>query len=107
MTTDDLDHDYEQFLKTLGSRIRDLREQRGWTYRDMIILHGYHESQWRRYERTGSINLQSLLRIARVFGLSLSGVLGGLGDYPDVGIAELKKKVLPKRRSSKKAQSQS
>ena len=105
LQTDDFDQEYEQFLKALGARIRDLRQKKELTYRDMIVLHGYHESQWRRYERTGSINLQSLLRIAKVFGTSLSGVLDGLGEYPEVSIAELKNNLASVKRGAKAATS--
>ena len=57
--------EYEQFLKTLGCRIKQLRNECGYSLRDMVIRFGYNDSQWRRYERGGSINVQSLLKIVR------------------------------------------
>jgi hypothetical protein len=33
--------EYEQFLKTLGGRIKQLRKERGLSLRDMVLQHGY------------------------------------------------------------------
>jgi transcriptional regulator with XRE-family HTH domain len=85
------DEEYTQFLKTLGSRIKQLRKERGYSLRDMVIHHGYNDSQWRRYERGGSINVHSLLKIAKLFGISLSTLLDGLAEYPQTSIQEIKK----------------
>jgi transcriptional regulator with XRE-family HTH domain len=83
--------EYDKFLKTLGGRIKELRKERGLSLRDMVLQHGYNDSQWRKYERGGSINLQSLLKVARVFGISLSRLLDGLGEYPEKTIAQIQK----------------
>jgi hypothetical protein len=37
--------EYEQFLKTLGGRIKQLRKERGLPLRDMVLQHGYNDSQ--------------------------------------------------------------
>ena len=60
--SEEFDLEYEAFLKALGTRIKQLRNERGLTLKDMTVRHNYHDSQWRRYERGGSINVQSLLR---------------------------------------------
>ena len=91
--------EYEQFLKTLGGRIKQLRKERGLSLRDMVLQHGYNDSQWRKYERGGSINLQSLLKVAKVFGISLSKLLDSLGEYPAVSIAAIEQKHPPKKRA--------
>ena len=91
--------EYEQFLKTLGGRIKQLRKERGLSLRDMVLQHGYNDSQWRKYERGGSINLQSLLKVAKVFGISLSKLLDGLGEYPESSIAAIEKKRSPTKRA--------
>jgi transcriptional regulator with XRE-family HTH domain len=91
--------EYEQFLKTLGGRIKQLRKERGLSLRDMVLQHGYNDSQWRKYERGGSINLQSLLKVAKVFGISLSRLLDGLGEYPAVSIAAIEQKHPPRKRA--------
>ncbi len=92
--------EYEQFLKTLGGRIKQLRKERGLSLRDMVLQHGYNDSQWRKYERGGSINLQSLLKVAKVFGISLSKLLDGLGEYPESSIAAIEQKRSPTKRTS-------
>ncbi len=97
----DIDPEYQEFLKTLGSRIRQLRHERGFSLRDMVIQHGYNDSQWRRYERGGSMNLQSVLKIAKTFGVSLSKFLDGLGEFPEVSVTDIQKKRAAKQVNSK------
>ncbi len=92
MDTQDVDQDYEEFLKALAKQIKSLRLGRGWTLRDMVVKHGYHDSQWRRMEREGAGGVQSLLRIAKAFEISLSVLLEGLGKYPKEGLAEIESK---------------
>lgn len=96
---DEIDLEYKQFLKTLGRRIKEVRKERGYSLRDMVLQHGYNDSQWRRYERGGPMNLQSLLKIARTFGTSLSDLLNGLGEYPEVSVSEIQKKRAVQRSS--------
>ena len=91
--SEEFDLEYEAFLKALGTRIKQLRNERGLTLKDMTIRHNYHDSQWRRYERGGSINVQSLLKIAKVFQTSLCDLLDGLGEYPAVPVSEIAKKL--------------
>lgn len=73
------EEEYERFLKALGRRIKEMRETRGWSQRDMVLLHGYNDSQWRKYERGGGITLQSLVKLSKVFDQHLSIVLDGVG----------------------------
>ena len=101
MDTQNIDQDYEEFLKALAKQIKKLRNERGLTLRDMVIVHGYHDSQWRRMERDGAGGVQSLLRIAKAFGISLSVLLDGLGEYPKEPLPEIeRKKEAPKKRSA-------
>ncbi len=74
-------YSYELLLQELGARIKQLRKERGWTQRDMVVQHGFHLSHWQAYEsgRQG-MSLQSLLRIAEVLGVSHSELLEGLGE---------------------------
>jgi transcriptional regulator with XRE-family HTH domain len=87
---DEFGLDYAQFLKELGARIKQLRNDRGLSLRDMIVTHGYADSQWRRYERGGSVNVQTLLRICNAFKISLCVLLDGLGEYPAASVDEIK-----------------
>jgi transcriptional regulator with XRE-family HTH domain len=89
---DEFGPDYGQFLKELGARIKLLRNERGLSLRDMIVTHGYADSQWRRYERGGSVNVQTLLRICNAFKISLCVLLDGLGEYPAASVDEIKHK---------------
>ena len=74
-TTED---EYEELLKALGKRIKKLRKARGLTLREMEIIHGYRDSDWRRLESAGAGNMALLLKVARGFGISLSTLLKGL-----------------------------
>ena len=71
--------EYARFLKVLGARIRGLRKEHGWSWRDMVVLHDFHISKWQGYEsgRYG-ISLPSLLRISKLFGMTVSELLEGL-----------------------------
>lgn len=71
--------EYALFLKALGARIRGLRKEHGWSWRDMVVLHDFHISKWQGYEsgRYG-ISLPSLLRISKLFGMTVSELLEGL-----------------------------
>jgi transcriptional regulator with XRE-family HTH domain len=92
---DEFGPDYGQFLKELGTRIKQLRNERGLSLRDMIVIHGYADSQWRRYERGGSVNVQTLLRICNAFKISLCVLLHGLGEYPTVSVEQIKRMQQP------------
>jgi transcriptional regulator with XRE-family HTH domain len=93
MPTDD---EYKAFLKALGARIKNMRKKKGWSLRDMVKLHDYHDSQWRKFESGGSMNVMSLLRIAEVFEMSLSKLLDGLAEFPNASVTEITKKVATK-----------
>jgi transcriptional regulator with XRE-family HTH domain len=69
---------YKEFVTQLGARIKMLRKERGYSLRDMIIRFGYNDSQWRKYERGGSISLQSLWKIAQLFEIPITDLLDGL-----------------------------
>ena len=73
MTNDPQDaerDEYARFIKALGARIRALRKERGWTYRDMVVNHGFHLSAWQGFETArNGISLPSLLRVAKTFGM--------------------------------------
>lgn len=74
--------DHEDFFTALGRRARELRKAKGWTFQDMVLLHGYHVSQWQKIEKGCPVTVDSLLRMGTVFGLTLAQLLGDLVDYP-------------------------
>jgi transcriptional regulator with XRE-family HTH domain len=73
-----IEDEYSQLLKSLGKRIKTLRKERGLTLRQMEIIHGYRDSDWRKLERAGAGNMALLLKVARGFEISLSTLLKGL-----------------------------
>jgi transcriptional regulator with XRE-family HTH domain len=66
----------EKFLRKLGARLRQIREEKGWTLEDTED-HGY--SSWRHLQRieTGNKNVTilSLWRLASVYGTTLEEML--------------------------------
>lgn len=92
-----MDIDYKAFLLALGKRVKKFRKDRGWSLRDMVILHGYHDSQWRKYESGGGMTVPSLLRIAAIFHVSISELLDGLAESPLPNGSPIKEK--PKAKS--------
>lgn len=79
-----MDDGYKEFLAALGAHVRKMRKERGWSLRDMVVLHGYHDSQWRKYESGGGLTIPSLLKIAGLFDMSIVALLDGLGQFPRV-----------------------
>ena len=76
---------YEEVLQQLGARLKAMRKERGWTLQDMVVKHGFHVTHWQHFEKGDrGMSLPSLLRIADVFGISLSELLEGLGQ--DIGM---------------------
>lgn len=74
-------YSYEAFLGQLGARIKQLRKERGWTLRDMVVQHGFHLSHWQAFEKGNrGMSLPSLLRIADVYKIPVSELLSGLGE---------------------------
>ena len=91
--------EYASFLKALAARIRAMRKERGWTYRDMVMLHGFHLSAWQSYEagRVG-MSLPSLLRVARAFSVHPSELIAGIEvDAPVAESSEAPVKTSRKR----------
>lgn len=74
-------YSYELLQTQLGARLKELRKQKGWTLRDMIVRHGFHVTHWQHFERgSRGISLPSLLRIAEVFDVTPSELIEGLGE---------------------------
>jgi transcriptional regulator with XRE-family HTH domain len=78
-TNSKLSYDRKLFTSALGKRIKQLRKDRGWTLRDMVVLHNYHQTQIQRIESGVSISITTLLRIAEVFQIPVEKLVAGLG----------------------------
>jgi transcriptional regulator with XRE-family HTH domain len=75
-----VEYSYELLLEQLGTRIKRLRKDHGWTLRDMVVQHGFHLSHWQAFEKGNrGMSLPSLLRVASVLDVSPSKLLEGLG----------------------------
>lgn len=70
--------DESRALTAFAERVRELREQRGWSFGDAEAVSGVTRSHWHKLE-SGSRQpgLLSLLRIQRAFGLSSLDALFG------------------------------
>lgn len=53
-----------EMARSLAERVRALRLQRGWTQEEMAQRSGLTLATYRRFERTGRIALERLLKIA-------------------------------------------
>jgi len=61
-------YSYEKFLSELGAKVRSMRKERGWTFRHMIVAHGYHLAHWQGLEKGRGISVpcQRYLKIPRI-----------------------------------------
>ncbi|MGI4830694.1 MAG: hypothetical protein ACRYFU_21245 [Janthinobacterium lividum] len=60
--------------------------------RHIMITSGYYDAQWRKYETGGSLNVQSLLKIALTLDTPLGELLDGLSQWPRLSVEEIEKK---------------
>lgn len=58
-----------EVARTLAQRVRALRLEREWTQEELAERAGIALSTYRRFERTGRVSLERLLRIALVLGV--------------------------------------
>jgi transcriptional regulator with XRE-family HTH domain len=72
--------EYRRFLEALGRRIRLHRKRRGWTQAQVNWNGRFYESHWRRIEQGKTMSLQTLLRISRMFDVSVSELVAGLDE---------------------------
>lgn len=65
-------------MRTIGDRIRDLREMRFWTKRELAARLGISESQLSRIERgkTAKVSSDILIGLANEFDVSSDYILG-------------------------------
>lgn len=75
-----MEHTFELFLKELGARLKQMRKERGWTYRSMVVDHSFHITHWQGFENGKGISLRSLFKVCEVFQISLEELFRGLGS---------------------------
>ena len=99
-------YSYEVFMKELGARLRQMRRDRGWTLRTMVVEHGFHLTHWQKFEK-GKIALASLLRICQVFDVRVEELVANIGaiseaEEPGQVIAQGALAVIDGTKTSKK-----
>jgi len=68
------------FSRAIGVRLRELREERGWTQRELDRRLGILQSKLSKYESgTHQPSLRTLVRMANLFGVSTDYLLTGTG----------------------------
>jgi transcriptional regulator with XRE-family HTH domain len=70
--------DYQAFFQKLGARIRELRQNRGYSQEDMMSF-GFSTRHWQQIEAGRPITLTTLLRASEAFKVPLHMLLRGLG----------------------------
>ena len=75
-----MQYNYETFLKQLGARLKQMRQERNWTLRDMVVEHRFHVTHWQKFEGGKGISIASLLRVCEVFAVPLKEMVADLGE---------------------------
>ncbi|HEU0300706.1 MAG TPA: helix-turn-helix transcriptional regulator [Longimicrobium sp.] len=75
---------------TIARRARALRLHRGWTQQEMADRAGVTLASYRRFERTGSISLERLLKVAIALG-AYGGLEQLFAPPPAASLAELER----------------
>src|SRR5688572_19804821 len=89
----------------LARRVKQLRLERGWTHQEIAQRAGLALATYRRFERTGSISLERLLRLAMV--LDALPAFGELFVQPRPrSLAELEKMEKPARKRGRRRDAQ-
>jgi DNA-binding Xre family transcriptional regulator len=70
--------DPKKFSKNLGLKIRQLRQERGWTLEDTEEFGIANWTHLQRIEAGKNINLKTLILICNMFGLHPSELLEGI-----------------------------
>jgi transcriptional regulator with XRE-family HTH domain len=83
--------------RMLASRVRAMRLQRGWTQQELAERAGLTLATYRRFERTGRIALERLLRIAVILD-ARAGFDELFAMPPAQSLAELAERTQPQTR---------
>ena len=90
----------------LAKRVKQIRLERGWTHEEIARRAGLAIATYRRFERTGSISLDRLLRVAMV--LDALPAFAGLFARPQPrSLAELERQAAsPARKRGRRRDAQ-
>jgi transcriptional regulator with XRE-family HTH domain len=67
----------EQFFSALGTKVRQLRKEHGYSQEDMLSF-GFSTRHWQQIEAGRPITVTTLLRICEVFEVSMAKLVRGL-----------------------------
>jgi transcriptional regulator with XRE-family HTH domain len=69
----------DDLLKQLGQRIRELRNQKGWSQEEFADVCGVHRTYMGHLERgEKNLSFRSMMRVAEALGVPLSVLFSGL-----------------------------
>jgi len=71
--------DQRKFFQALGTKVRELRQEQGYSQEDMIIFR-FSARHWQQIEAGRPITVTTLLRICEVFDVPMSKLVRGLDD---------------------------
>jgi transcriptional regulator with XRE-family HTH domain len=69
----------EQFFRALGTKVRQLRKEHGYSQEDMLSF-GFSTRHWQQVEAGRPITVTTLLRICEVFEVTMSKLVRGLDE---------------------------
>jgi len=69
--------DYDWFFKKLGRRIRELRQNAGYSQENMVSF-GFSTRHWQQIEAGSPITMTTLLRVCAAFKMKLDDLVRGL-----------------------------
>lgn len=77
-------YDYTLFISQLGSRVKQLRRERGLTHRALVMEHNFHLTHLQRIEGGKGLSIPTLLRLAEALNVSAADLIDGLGICTDL-----------------------
>jgi transcriptional regulator with XRE-family HTH domain len=69
----------DQFFRALGTKVRKLRKERGYSQEDMLSF-GFSTRHWQQVEAGRPITVSTLLRICEVFEVPMAKLVRGLDE---------------------------
>jgi transcriptional regulator with XRE-family HTH domain len=78
-------YDSDNFIKFLAARIKSLRKERGWSQIQMTRDFGYYLSHWQNIESGRKMSLETMLRVANTFEITLEELLDGIKRSRGIG----------------------
>ncbi|MFC2948133.1 helix-turn-helix domain-containing protein [Virgibacillus sediminis] len=84
--------------KEWGKRLEQLREQHGWTKKEVSYKLGFTENTYGNYERQqSSPSLYTLMKIADLYGVTLDYIVFGVYQHGRIPGGKSKKSTEPQK----------